>query len=77
MSYFTDESLRDLNQHINAIDSKYHELLLKFNAWPFANPMAQEHARHGFTRRMKTLSCCVHNVLHTVPPECESIPTDD
>jgi len=77
MSYFTDRRLKEFDQHISAIDSKYHKLLLTLNGWPFASISAQEYARHGFMRRMKTILRCVHNVFDIVPPDHEGIPTGE
>ncbi len=73
--YFTQKHLVQLREKLQTIGPKTDDLLLKYVAHRFADPKAKEYAHHGFGRRIRTLSRCIHNVFKIVPPGAMKIPS--
>jgi hypothetical protein len=44
---------------------------------PFADPIAQEYARHGFVRRIHTLMRALARIFEVLPPDVAEIPERD
>lgn len=68
MMYFSEDKLEQLLRAYSEIDKKYQSLLEMYAFRPFRNEQAAEFARHGFMRRVKTLTRCIHNVYRICPP---------
>ena len=67
--YFSDDQLEQLRRAYSEIDKKYQSLLEMYAFRPFENEQADEFAKHGFMRRVKTLARCIHNVYRICPPD--------
>ncbi len=77
MAAFTPEVLQQFEDELANLDGNYEALLLAFLAHRFTNTKAEEHATHGFGRRVSTQVRCIKNVFRILPPEREALPTRD
>jgi hypothetical protein len=75
--YFSDEQIGKLAREYADLNAKFLSLQEIYISHPWKNSRALEHATHGFSRRLKTMVRCVHNVYRTVPPERKDKPTRD
>jgi hypothetical protein len=76
--YFSDQSLRTIQDEYQAVNAKYRNLLNHYITHitrDFVDAKAKEYATHGFPRRLKTLVRCIDNVFQ--PPNRDTIPTSD
>ncbi len=77
MTQFSKEQLEKLKEAYSAVSAKYESLLLSYTMRTYENPRANEYAKHGFSRRLKTLVRWIVRVFEIVPPDRIEIPTKD
>jgi hypothetical protein len=75
--YFSDVSIKQLNDGHAAIDKKYDDLVAPYLKIRLNNSLASEHAHHGFARRIGILKRCIDNVYEIYPPTREDKPSRD
>jgi hypothetical protein len=75
--YFSEEALQQLRDAHQAVESKYHKLLMRYVTLPLKNTRAREFAIQGFPRRLKIMVRCIHNVFAILPPDRDELPTSD
>jgi hypothetical protein len=74
---FSQDDLEKLQMEYLAVDGKCQKLLLSYVARNFNNARAQEYARQGFSRRLKTLVRCIHKTFEVLPLDRIEIPTKE
>jgi hypothetical protein len=74
---FTEDAIEKLRDEYHQVNSRYHKLLRAFVSRKYNDSSAQEYATHGFPRRLRLLTRCIHNVFEFLPPESKEIPSDD
>jgi hypothetical protein len=60
--FYAPHQLAELQDGYYAVNSAYERLLEEYLSLKFASEAADEHARHGFVRRLGTLKRCIENV---------------
>lgn len=74
---FTSEQIAELAAERATIEQKYNKLLSAYATHGYQNSRAREFAMHGFSRRLKTLKRCMSIVFDKLPPDRESLPSED
>ena len=74
---FSQEDLEKLQEGYLAVSAKYQRLMLAYVTRNYENPQAQEYARQGFSRRLKTLVRCIDKVFEILPPDRIDLPTNE
>ena len=74
---FSDEALKELQDEYQTVFCKYQELMNSYLVRNYLNARAQEFARHGFSRRLKTLARCIDRIFEILPPDRIELPTND
>ncbi len=75
--FFSDEDIQRITNEYQTISVKRKQLTEDFVIRKFSNQNAQEHAQQGFSRRLRTLDRCIHNIFEIAPPDSEIIPEID
>ncbi len=75
--YFSKKNLQHIEKEYQTIYDKYMKLLEAYIYRSYRNARAQEHAHHGFSRRLKTLVRCIDKVFEILPPDREDLPTQE
>lgn len=75
--FFPEEDLEKLQDEYLAVAGKYQQLLMAYVKRDYKDCRACEYARHGFSRRLKTLVRCVNNVFAILPPDQNVLPTSE
>jgi hypothetical protein len=73
--YFTPEALKKLAADYRAIDTKHAALMKAFLSRQYREARGKEFAKHGFMRRIKSMSRAIENVFTLLPPERMDIPS--
>ena len=74
---FSQEDLEKLQRDYLAVCEKYQGLMVSYIARNYKNPLAQEYAKQGFSRRLKTLARCIDNIFEILPPDRIELPTSE
>lgn len=74
---YSEKHLKDLQDGLAELNSKYEELLVGFVGRKYSSAKAQEHASQGFARRLKILKRTIENVFEKLPPERVEVPERD
>jgi len=72
---FTTEQIAQIGAEHLKVRAKYEDLLLRYVDSQFKSSRANEHAKHGFARRLKILTRCLNNVFEKIPPGRTDHPT--
>lgn len=75
--YFSDEALEQLQASYREIGGKGQKLQEDYLARNYNNERAREYARHGFSRRLKTMMRCIKNTFDILPPDRTDFPTHE
>lgn len=75
--YFSDETLEQLQASYREIFSKFQRLQENYVTRNYNNARASEYARHGFSRRLKTMVRCIKNTFDILPPDRTDFPTHE
>jgi hypothetical protein len=75
--YFSAEHLVRLEQGRLEVHTQFADLRERFLIRTYNSDRAQEHARHGFSRRLGTLVRAIDLVFETLAPKREDIPERD
>jgi len=76
-AFFPQEALAKLHRERSLLLAKYARLTNRYLAYQFRTPLAKEHAHQGLLRRCKTLVRCVQNIFQVLPPDLNSIPSNE
>lgn len=76
-SFFSDAQIADLHKGREDANRTFAELRERYLLRGYKNPHAEEHALHGFSRRLGTLIRAVNLVFDYLPPELDAIPERD
>jgi hypothetical protein len=76
-SLFSVEQIDLLREGRGTANRAYAELLDRYLVRGYKDTHAEEHARHGFSRRLGTLIRAVNLVFDLLPPELDAIPERD
>ncbi|MSO93944.1 MAG: hypothetical protein EXQ86_11175 [Rhodospirillales bacterium] len=74
---FSKEDIENLAKEHEAVVGKYQQLLTGYLERTYKNQRAQEFAKQGFSRRLKTLVRCIERVFEILPPDRIDLPTGD
>lgn len=74
---FDQEGLEHLQREHREIPGKCQSLVDGFLQRRYENLRAQEFAKNGFLRRLKTLARCVDNVFQILPPDRTELPSQE
>lgn len=74
---FSDSNLRKLYASLAGVREKAQELQEAYLTFDFKNELAKEHAHHGLSRRVKTMSRCIKLVFEKIPPNRSDLPERD
>lgn len=74
---YTDEELEHIENEFQQVQGQYEFLLHNYVWRNFQNEKAIEYAKHGFSRRMKTLVRCIKRLFELLPPNRVDLPDDD
>lgn len=75
--FFSQQSLQRLGEEHLTVSGKYARLVEAYMKHSFNDARAREHARHGFSRRLKTLVRCIDNTFEILPPDRFDLPTSE
>ena len=75
MPFYSEKYLTELCHGYAEISGKRDNLLIDFMQLPLANERAREYSLQGFSRRVRILVRCIHNVFAILPPERDDPPT--
>lgn len=75
--YFEPDQIARMDNSMSELTEKCHELAEQFVNREYASQLADEHAKHGFCRRLNLLARAIHNVFRLLPPELTSVPDDE
>lgn len=67
--FYSEEDLQNLKGEHSTVSAKFIRLLKGYIYRRYNDPRAQEHAHHGFSRRLKTLVRCIDNTFEILPPD--------
>lgn len=73
--YFSDNVLAELREAHGGIAVKKQKLVEAYLTRQYRTDRAQEYARHGFSRRLNTMTHCIDRVFEILPPERTDLPT--
>ncbi len=76
-SLFSDAQIAELHKGREDANRTYADLQERYVTRTYKDAHAQEHALHGFTRRLGTLIRAVNLVFDYLPPELDEIPERD
>lgn len=76
-SLFSDTQIADLHKGRETANSTFADLCERYLTRGYKDAHAEEHALHGFSRRLGTLIRAVNLVFDHLPPELDSIPERD
>jgi hypothetical protein len=68
---------QQLMDELRQAQARGEALVEAFLLHPFADPVAQEYARHGFVRRTHTLMRALARIFEVLPPDVAEIPERD
>ena len=74
---FSDSDIEKLNTSHAEINAKAQALQEAYLTFDFKNEIAKEHAHHGLSRRLKTMSRCINQVFQKFPPDRTDLPESD
>ncbi len=74
---FSQEDLEKLNKEYLAVSGKHRRLMDSYLARNYSNSQAQEYAKQGFSRRLKTLVRCIDKIFEILPPDRIELPTSE
>jgi len=74
---FSQEDLEKLEKEYLAVSGKYQRLMEGYLARNYNNSRAQEYAKQGFSRRLKTLVRCIDKIFEILPPDRIELPTSE
>ena len=75
--FFSQEALQQLEEEYLTVSGKYAGLLEAYLKRNYNVARAQEHAQHGFSRRLKTLARCIENTFEILPLDQVDLPTSE
>lgn len=75
--FFKPEDIEKLIEGLAKVGSDRDNLVLRYLAYPYRTAIAEEHAKHGFSRRVSTMRRCIENVFSVIPPDLDRIPSKD
>lgn len=73
---FTPQQVQEILEEYAKIKNQYENLLLDYLRLDISAE-AREYADHGFGRRLKTLSRCIHRIFAICPPHRTTKPDED
>lgn len=76
-SLFSDAQIGDLHEGRAAANRNFADLRERYLTRGYKDARAEEHALHGFSRRLGTLIRAVNLVYDLLPPELDAIPERD
>jgi len=74
---YSEKQIDELLSNAAAVEQRANEVMLYYCFREFDNEKAREFARHGFSRRIRTLARCVERVFEAVPPGQSNIPDSE
>ena len=77
MPLFTEKSLEKLYEDFSTVKMRTYKLVEAYAYRPYRTELATEHAKHGYSRRLTTLSRCIKRIFDTIPPESNVPPTEE
>jgi hypothetical protein len=76
-SLFSDSQIADLHEGRKTANRTFADLRERYITRGYKDAHAEEHALHGFSRRLGTLIRAVNLVFDLLPPELDTIPEHD
>lgn len=76
MSY-SEEQLDRIYEDYGELTGKKIRLMGSYLLWRFREKHAEEHARHGFCRRLQIMAHCIMGVFEKLPPESDEVPGEE
>jgi hypothetical protein len=76
-SYFSEKQIAELYESHSNANQQFATLRQRFLVRQFKSGSADEHAKHGFSRRLGTLIRVIDLVFQQLPPESADIPDRD
>jgi hypothetical protein len=73
--YFSDQNLEKLNKTQTEVASKCELLVESYLNRDYKDSRAREFAKHGFSRRLKTLARRIDSVFRILPPDRTDLPS--
>ena len=74
---FSQEDLEKLKKEYLTVSGKHQRLVEDYLVRNYKNSRAQEYARQGFSRRLKTLVRCIDKIFEILPPDRVELPTSE
>ncbi len=74
---FSQDDLEKLQEEYLAVFEKCQRLMSSYVTRDYRNSRAQEFARQGFSRRLKTLVRCIDKIFEILPPDRIELPTSE
>jgi hypothetical protein len=74
--FYSPEDVAELCRDAELVDARFRALRQDFIAASYHSTVAQEHAHHGFSRRLGTMARCVARLFDLLPPDLNSVPED-
>lgn len=75
--FYLPSDLQRFEEEYRTISGKSDSLCQAFLTRRYNDPPAQEYARHGFSRRLRTLVRCIENTFEILPPDQVGLPTSE
>ncbi len=74
--FYSPEDVAELRRDADLVDGRFRDLRLEFVSARYRSAVAQEHAHHGFSRRLGTMARCVTRRFDLLPPDLDGVPED-
>lgn len=77
MSIYSEAQIADLMKELEAVAKKETSIVHRLLSFPFKTQKAEEYARHGLGRRIKSIAHSVRRVFEELPPGMNGLPDAD